>query len=138
MIPRQRDREPTPARADVQDLQVRTVEIKLGSNMPLLGLLRLFQRYDVPLTIFGVAMAMERNPAVVDSFLDAGHEIASHGWRWINYQHVPEAIEREHMQRAIDVHTRLTGERPLGWYTGRTSPNTRRLAAEEKIGRAHV
>jgi len=74
---------------------------------------------------------MERHPRVVDAFLKAGHEIASHGWRWINYQAVPEAIEREHMARAIEIHTRLTGERPLGWYTGRTSPNTRRLAAEE-------
>ena len=56
---------------------------------------------------------------------------ASHGWRWINYQDVAEAVEREHIARAIEIHTRLTGERPLGWYTGRTSPNTRRLVAEE-------
>ena len=90
-------------------------------------LIRLFERSGTPVTVFGVAMAMERNPAAVDAMLAAGHEIASHGWRWINYQHVPEAVEREHMARAIDTHTRLTGERPLGWYTGRTSPNTRRL-----------
>jgi putative urate catabolism protein len=102
-----------------------------GSRAGVWRLLRLFERYDLPLTVFGVAMAMERNPAVVEAFLQAGHEIASHGWRWINYQAVPEAVEREHMARAIEIHTRLTGERPLGWYAGRTSPNTRRLAAEE-------
>lgn len=102
-----------------------------GSRAGVWRLLRLFERYDLPLTVFGVAMAMERNPAVVEAFLQAGHEIASHGWRWINYQAVPEAVEREHMARAIEIHTRLTGERPLGWYAGRTSPSTRRLAAEE-------
>jgi peptidoglycan/xylan/chitin deacetylase (PgdA/CDA1 family) len=94
-------------------------------------LLRLFERFDVPVTIFGVALAMQRNPAVVDAFLEAGHEIASHGWRWINYQRVPEAEERADLERAIEVHRQLTGERPLGWYTGRTSPNTRRIVAEE-------
>jgi putative urate catabolism protein len=102
-----------------------------GSRAGVWRLLRLFDRYRVPVTVFGVAMAMERNPAAVEAFLRAGHEVASHGWRWINYQNVPEDIEREHMARAIEIHTRLTGERPLGWYTGRTSPNTRRLAAEE-------
>ena len=102
-----------------------------GSRAGVWRLMRLFERYGVPVTVFGVALAMQRNPAVVEAFLEANHEIASHGWRWINYQHVPEAIEREDMARAIDIHTQLTGERPLGWYTGRTSPNTRRLAAEE-------
>lgn len=102
-----------------------------GSRAGVWRLLRLFERYELPLTVFGVAMAMERHPAVVEAFLKAGHEIASHGYRWINYQSVPEVLEREHMARAIEIHTRLTGERPLGWYTGRTSPNTRRLAAEE-------
>ncbi|HLZ76508.1 allantoinase PuuE [Phenylobacterium sp.] len=102
-----------------------------GSRAGVWRLLRLFERYGVPVTVFGVAMALERNPAVVEAFLQAGHEIASHGWRWINYQDAPEAVEREHMARAIEIHTRLTGERPLGWYAGRTGPNTRRLAAEE-------
>lgn len=102
-----------------------------GSRAGVWRLLRLFDHYSVPVTVFGVAMALARNPAAVEAFLRAGHEIASHGWRWINYQDVPEAVEREHMARAIEVHTRLTGERPLGWYTGRTSPNTRRLAAAE-------
>jgi len=102
-----------------------------GSRAGVWRLLRLFDRYKTPVTVFGVAMAMERNPAVVEAMLEAGHEIASHGWRWINYQDVPERVEREHMFRAIDIHKRLTGERPLGWYTGRTSPNTRALVAAE-------
>ena len=103
-----------------------------GSRAGVWRLLRLFKRYGVPVTVFGVAMAMERNPAAVEAMLADGHEIASHGWRWINYQDVPERIEREHMMRAIEIHRRLTGERPLGWYTGRTSPNTRRLVAEDR------
>ena len=102
-----------------------------GSRAGVWRILRLFKKYDIPLTIFAVAMAMERNPDVVDAFLRDGHEICSHGYRWINYQYVPEAIEREHMQKAIEIITKMTGERPLGWYTGRTSPNTRRLVAEE-------
>jgi putative urate catabolism protein len=102
-----------------------------GSRAGVWRLLDLFKRKDVPLTVFAVAMAMERNPAVVEAALEAGHELCSHGYRWINYQDFPEEIEREHMQTAIDIHRRLTGDRPLGWYTGRTSPNTRRLVAEE-------
>ena len=91
----------------------------------------LFDRRGLKLTVFGVAMAMERNPPVVEAMLKSDWEIASHGYRWINYQYVPEEIEREHMRRAIDIQTRLTGTRPLGWYTGRTSPNTARLVVEE-------
>ena len=101
-----------------------------GSRAGVWRLLRLFNRCIVPVTVFGVAMALERNPAVVEAFLQAGHEVASHGLRWINYQDVPEPVEREHMAHAIEIHKRLTGERPLGWYTGRTSPNTRRLVSE--------
>jgi putative urate catabolism protein len=102
-----------------------------GSRVGVWRLLELFARYDLPLTVFGIAMAMERNPRVVEAFLKAEHEVASHGWRWINYQYVPRDVEREHMQRAIEIHKRLTGERPLGWYTGRTSPNTRQLVVED-------
>jgi putative urate catabolism protein len=90
-----------------------------------------FKNRALPLTVFAVAMAMERNPAAVEAMLGAEWEIASHGYRWINYQHVDEATERAHMQRAIEIQKRLTGSRPLGWYTGRTSPNTARLVAEE-------
>jgi putative urate catabolism protein len=102
-----------------------------GARAGVWRLLRLFDEFGLPLTVFGVASAMQRNPAVVEAFLTAGHEIATHGLRWINYQDIPEATEREHLQQAIELHRQLTGERPLGWYLGRTSPNTRRLVAEE-------
>ena len=102
-----------------------------GSRVGVWRILNLFRRHRLPLTVYGVAMALERNPAVVEAFLAAGHEIASHGWRWINYQHVPIDEEREHMRRAIAIHKRLTGERPLGWYAGRSSPNTRKLVVED-------
>jgi putative urate catabolism protein len=92
---------------------------------------KLFVDRKLPLTVFGVTMAMERNTEVVAAMLESAWEIACHGYRWINYQHVPEQIEREHMARAIEIHMKLTGARPLGWYTGRTSPNTARLVAEE-------
>ena len=92
---------------------------------------RLFDDRGVKLTIFGVAMAMQRNPAAVEAMLQSGWEIASHGYRWINYQHIPEQVERDYMARAITIQTELTGSRPLGWYTGRTSPNTARLVVEE-------
>jgi putative urate catabolism protein len=92
---------------------------------------RLFTERGAPLTVYGVAAAMARNPVAVEAMMAAGWEIASHGYRWINYQYVDEAIEREHIAKAIDLHRRLTGERPLGWYQGRTSPNTARLVVEE-------
>jgi putative urate catabolism protein len=101
-----------------------------GARAGVWRVLRLFAARRMPLTLFAVAMALERNPAVADACLAAGHEIASHGWRWISYQSVPEAIEREHIARAVDVLTRLTGAPPQGWYTGRDSPNTRRLVVE--------
>ena len=102
-----------------------------GSRAGLWRILGLFRSRGVPLTIFAVAAAMERNPLAVETFLKDGHEICSHGLRWINYQHVDEATERAHMAEAIEIIRKMTGERPLGWYTGRTSPNTRRLVADE-------
>jgi len=102
-----------------------------GSRAGVWRILKLFEKFNLPLTIFGVAMALERHPDVARAFVEAGHEICSHGYRWIDYQYVPEAVEREHMQKAIAIIENLTGARPLGWYTGRTSPNTRRLVAEE-------
>ena len=101
-----------------------------GSRAGVWRLLRLFRDRDMPLTVFGVGMALARNPAVVHAFLEDGHEIASHGWRWISYQQVDEDIEREHMALAIATITRLTGRQPEGWYTGRDSPNTLRLVVE--------
>lgn len=91
---------------------------------------RLFTRHGVPVTVYGVAMALQRNPEAVAAMLDADWEIASHGYRWLDYQFVPEAVEREHLQRAVDIHTAVTGTAPSGWYTGRDSPNTRRLVVE--------
>ena len=101
-----------------------------GSRAGVWRLLRIFRERAMPLTVFGVGMALARNPAVVDAFMEDGHEIASHGWRWISYQNVDEAVEREHMARAVETITRLAGRAPEGWYTGRDSPNTRRLAVE--------
>ena len=102
-----------------------------GSRVGIWRLFELFRRHDIPVTVFAVAMALARNPAVAEAALAAGHEICSHGYRWIDYRDVPEAVEREHLQKAIEIITELTGERPLGWYTGRTSVNTRRLIVEE-------
>jgi len=102
-----------------------------GSRAGFWRLRRLFDERKLPLTVFGVAMAMERNPAAVEAMLHSGWEIATHGYRWIDYQKIPEAVERDHIQKAVEIHTRLTGSRPLGWYQGRTSPNTARLVAEE-------
>jgi len=102
-----------------------------GSRVGVWRLLDLFARYEIPLTVFGVAMALERNPAVAEAAMAAGHEICSHGYRWIDYRDVPEDVEREHLERAIEIIRSLTGERPLGWYTGRTSERTRALVVEE-------
>jgi putative urate catabolism protein len=101
-----------------------------GSRAGVWRLLRIFERRNLPLTVFAVGMALERNPEAAAAFRAAGHEIASHGWRWIDYQFVDPAIEREHVARAVETIAKLTGERPLGWYTGRDSPNTRRLVVE--------
>ena len=101
-----------------------------GARAGVWRVLRLFRERRLPLTIFGVAMALERNPAVVEAMLADGHEIASHGWRWISYQNVDEATEREHLERAVATIRRLTGAAPQGWYTGRDSLNTRRLVVE--------
>ncbi|MBU2954277.1 allantoinase PuuE [Marinobacter sp. F3R08] len=102
-----------------------------GSRAGVWRLLREFERRGLPLTVFGVAMALQRNPEVAQAFRELGHEVACHGWRWIHYQDIPEEIEREHMQRAIEIFQTLYGEKPLGWYTGRDSPNTRRLLLDE-------
>ena len=102
-----------------------------GSRAGFWRLHRLFTSRGMPVTVFGVAMALERNPEAVAAMRAAGWEIATHGYRWIDYQHVDETTERAHLQKALAVHERVTGERPLGWYLGRCSPNTHRLVAEE-------
>jgi putative urate catabolism protein len=101
-----------------------------GSRAGVWRILREFETRQLPLTVFGVAMALQRNQEATAAFVELGHEIASHGWRWIHYQDMAPEQERDHMARAIALHTQLTGSAPLGWYTGRDSPNTRRLVVE--------
>lgn len=101
-----------------------------GSRVGVWRLLREFEKRGLPLTVFGVSTALQRHPELARAFVEAGHEIACHGLRWIHYQNVDEATEREHMRLAMEIIRELTGERPLGWYTGRDSPNTRRLVAD--------
>jgi putative urate catabolism protein len=102
-----------------------------GSRAGFWRIRRLFDELGLTLTVYGVAQALERNPAAVAAMRASGWEIASHGYRWIDYQHVSEEVERAHIAAAIETHTRVIGERPLGWYQGRTSPNTARLIVEE-------
>ena len=101
-----------------------------GSRAGFWRLHRLFAERNIPVTVFAVAMALQRNPVAVAAMLDAGWEIASHGYRWIDYQAVDEVTEREHFQRALKIHAAVTGARPRGWYLGRCSPNSHRIAAE--------
>ena len=98
-----------------------------GSRVGVWRLLREFEKRGLPLTVFGVSMALERHPELTHAFIELGHEIACHGWRWINYQQIDEATEREHMTKGVQIIQALTGQMPAGWYTGRDSPNTRRL-----------
>ena len=102
-----------------------------GSRVGVWRILREFEKRQLPLTVFGVGMALQRHPEVTAAFVELGHEIACHGWRWISYQTLDEATEREHMRLGLDAIERLTGTRPLGWYTGRDSPRTRRLVADD-------
>jgi allantoinase len=101
-----------------------------GARVGVWRLLREFERRSLPLTVFGVGMALERCPDVTAAFVELGHEVAAHGWRWISYQEVDEATERADLQRAVEAIARLTGSPPSGWYTGRDSPATRRLVAD--------
>ncbi len=102
-----------------------------GSRVGAWRILREFEQRALPLTIFGVAMALQRHPELARACVDLGHEIACHGWRWIHHQHMPEAEERQHIEIATGIIRELTnGQWPLGWYTGRDSPNTKRLVAD--------
>ncbi|MYN28205.1 allantoinase PuuE [Duganella levis] len=101
-----------------------------GSRAGLWRLLRMFEERKLPLTVFGVSMALKRHPEAVAAFQQLGHEIACHGLRWITYQNMDEATERAHMKEAVDIIRELTGSAPQGWYTGRDSPQTRKLVME--------
>lgn len=101
-----------------------------GSRAGVWRLLDLFRSRQIPLTVFGVGMAMQRHPAVIEQCLKDGHEIASHAHRWINFDNMPIDQERALMDAAVEAHEQIVGEKPKGWYTGRTSENTRNLVAE--------
>jgi putative urate catabolism protein len=101
-----------------------------GSRAGLWRLLRLFDDHGIPLTVFAVGMAVERYPEAVKAMAERGHEICSHGYRWINYQYVDADIEADHIRRAVAAIRSATGEAPVGWYTGRDSLNTRRLVVD--------
>ena len=119
-----------PALEGVRHMNMESI-YEYGSRAGFWRLHRIFTGRGIPVTVFGVAMALERNPDAVAGMLEADWEIASHGYRWIDYQYISEAEEREHLVHAIEIHTRVTGSRPLGWYTGRTSPDTRQLVLED-------
>lgn len=118
------------AREGVRHMSMESI-YEFGSRVGVWRLKKLFDRYKVPVTVFAVGMAVERYPEPVQALHAAGHEICSHGYRWIDYQYVDKTTEREHMHKAIAAITAATGERPQGWYTGRSSPNTRALVVEE-------
>ena len=114
----------------VRNINMETM-YEYGSRAGFWRLMRLFAERDINFTCYAVGLAIERNPEAAIAMHEAGHELASHGYRWIDYQFVDEATERDHMERAIAAHQRILGERPLGWYTGRVSPITRRLVVED-------
>ena len=109
-----------------------------GSRAGVWRILREFEQRGLPLTVFGVGMALERHPELTAAFVELGYEIACHGWRWIHYQNVDEATEREHMRLGMAAIEKLTGKsrdsgnavHGVGWYTGRDSPRTRRMVAD--------
>ena len=102
-----------------------------GSRAGFWRLHKLFQEKKIPITVFGVGMALEKNPEICKAIKEAGYEVASHGWRWIDYQNIKKSEEKKHMKLAVQTHKRIFGVRPNGWYTGRCSPNTRDLVMED-------
>ena len=102
-----------------------------GSRRGFWRLHKLFQGKKIPITIFGVGMALEKNPEICRAIKNSDYEVASHGWRWIDYQNIKKSIEKKHMKLAIETHKKIFGSRPQGWYTGRCSPNTRDLVFDE-------
>jgi peptidoglycan/xylan/chitin deacetylase (PgdA/CDA1 family) len=118
-----------PAYFGVRSPIVETV-FEYGPRVGVWRLLRIFKKFDVKISILGVVRAMQQCPAAVKAFLEDGHEIVSHGWRWIDYHNMDEAEEREHVRLAIEGIRKLTGRPPVGWFNGRPSANTRRLLVE--------
>ena len=106
---------------------------EFGSRRGVWRVLDIFRDHSVAVSILGVARALEQNPALARAFVERGHEIVSHGYRWIDYVDVPEDVERQHIRRAIEILKTLTGAQPEGWMTGRPGPNTRRLIVEAGV-----
>ena len=102
-----------------------------GSRRGFWRLHKIFKEKKIPVTIFGVGMALAKNPQICKALMSSAYEVASHGWRWIDYQNIKKSEEKKHMKMAIKTHKKIFGERPLGWYTGRCSPNTRDLVFED-------
>jgi allantoinase len=102
-----------------------------GSRVGVWRILKAFEDKGWPLTVFGVGLALEKHPELAQTFIQKGHEVAGHGYRWIHYQNAEESFERDHMQKCVEAIRRACGTRPLGWYTGRDSPNTERLVADD-------
>lgn len=119
-----------PAREGERDLSVEGM-YEYGARAGVWRLLDLFGTRGLPLTTFAVGLALELNPSIAQALAEAGHEVAGHGYRWLDYRGVPEEEERRHIHQTVAVIARLCGRRPLGWYTGRVSANTRRLVREE-------
>ena len=119
-----------PPRARERDLSVEGM-YEYGSRAGVWRILELFGARQLPLTAFAVGRALELNPEIARALREAGHEVAGHGYRWLDYREIPEDEERRHIRRTIELIERLCGRRPVGWYTGRVSPNTRRLLREE-------
>jgi allantoinase len=117
------------ALANARNLNVES-NFEYGSRVGFREIARMLRERRIATTVYAVGMALERNPEAAAVMVENGFEVACHGQRWIDYQFVPEALERADILRNVEVITRLTGSRPLGWYTGRPSPNTRRLVAE--------
>ena len=106
---------------------------EFGSRRGAWRVLDIFRDHSVAVSVLGVARALEQNPALARAFVERGHEIVSHGYRWIDYVDVPEDVERQHIRRAIEIFKTLTGAQPEGWMTGRPGPNTRRLIVEAGV-----
>ena len=119
-----------PTKTGVRSPLVESV-FEYGSRRGAWRLLDIFGKFSIPISVLGVARAMQQNPSLAKACADRGHEMVSHGYRWIDYSDVDESTEREHIKRAVEILADLTGTRPLGWMTGRPGPNTRRLVAEE-------
>ena len=102
-----------------------------GSRRGFWRLHKIFKEKNIPITIFGVGMALAKNPQICKALMSSNYEVASHGWRWIDYQYIKKSEEKKHMKMAIETQKKIFGKRPLGWYTGRCSPNTRDLVFED-------